>query len=451
MTSLRGRLVAAIGVVALVSVAVAVTIGAAVTRRSVERNTLRDVGAQAELLAGRQREFRPGCSAIGPAQSFARRQGERLDCIDLDEATPYLGAPERSALRGKRPVDGTITVDGRRLFRSARWVTGGKAFILLRPTSTISSAWRPQLEGLLVGALAALLLAALAAIALARAIARPVGRVAEASRRLADEESPPTVPEEGPRELVVLARSFNDMAGQLGRAREAERNFLLSVSHELKTPLTAIRGYTEALADGAVTSDEAVSIIAREAERLERLVTDLLDLARMKRSRFSVRREAVDLGGAAREAVRRYAPRAREFGVDLDAVAPLAPPVVADGDRVLQVISNLVENALRVTPHGGYVRVVVEPGVVAVEDSGPGLTQDELERAFERFFLYSRYGAERAVGSGLGLAIVKELVEGMGGTVEAHSVPERLTRFSVRLPILVGDPAALPGAFSPAA
>ena len=124
--------------------------------------------------------------------------------------------------------------------------------------------------------------------------------------------------------------------------------------------------------------------------------------------------------------------------------------MVADGDRVLQVISNLVENALRVTPQGGYVRVVVEPGLVAVEDSGPGLTPDELDHAFERFFLYSRYGGERAVGSGLGLAIVKELVEGMGGTVEAHSVPERLTRFAVRLPVLVGDPAELPGAFSPA-
>lgn len=434
MRSLRGRLVAAIGVVALVSVAAAVAIGAAVTRRAVERNTLKDVGAQAQLLASRQIEFRPGCSAIGAAQRFAERQRERLECIDIGEPTPYLTGSERAEVRAGRPVDGTVTVDGERLFRAARPVTGGKAFVLLRPTSSISSSWRPQLEGLLVGALAALLLAGVAALALARAISRPVGRVAEASRRLVTEESPPTVPEEGPTELATLARSFNDMADQLGRAREAERNFLLSVSHELKTPLTAIRGYTEALADGAVTSDEAVEVVGREAERLERLVHDLLDLARMKRSRFSVRREPVDLALAAREAVRRYAAQARGFGVDLDAVVAASAPVVADGDRVLQVISNLVENALRVTPQGGYVRVVVEPGLVAVEDSGPGLKPDELDRAFERFFLYSRYGAERPVGSGLGLAIVKELAEGMRGSVQVHSVPERLTRFTVRLP-----------------
>jgi hypothetical protein len=151
--SLRGRLVAAIGIVALVSVAVAVAIGAAVTRRAVERNTLKDVGAQAELLAGRQSEFRPGCTAIGAAQRFAERQNELLECIDVGAQTPYLTPAERATLRAGRPVDGTVTVDGRRLFRAARPVQGGKAFLLLRPTSSISSSWRPQLEGLLVGAL----------------------------------------------------------------------------------------------------------------------------------------------------------------------------------------------------------------------------------------------------------------------------------------------------------
>jgi two-component system sensor histidine kinase BaeS len=224
------------------------------------------------------------------------------------------------------------------------------------------------------------------------------------------------------------------MGAQLARAREAERNFLLSVSHELKTPLTAIRGYTEALADEAVTPEEAVEIIAREAERLDRLVQDLLDLARMKRSRFSVRHEPVDLASAAREAVRRYAKQAEDYDVELEAVAPEEAAATADGDRVLQVLSNLVENALRVTPAGGRVRVVAEPGRLAVEDSGPGLQPDELERAFERFFLYSRYRGERSVGSGLGLAIVKELAVSMGGSVAVESTRGGPTRFVVRLP-----------------
>jgi signal transduction histidine kinase len=107
---------------------------------------------------------------------------------------------------------------------------------------------------------------------------------------------------------------------------------------------------------------------------------------------------------------------------------------MGDGDRTLQVVSNLVENALRVTPPGGTVRVVAEPGSIAVQDTGPGLQPEELPHAFDRFYLWSRYGGERPVGTGLGLAIVKELTEGMRGSVEVTSEPGRATRFTVRLP-----------------
>ncbi|HEX6130875.1 MAG TPA: HAMP domain-containing sensor histidine kinase, partial [Actinomycetota bacterium] len=334
------------------------------------------------------------------------------------------------------------TVDGTRLFFAARLV-GGKAFILLRPTDLVASSWRPHVRGLLLGAAAAVLLAAAAAFLLARAVARPVVRVAHASRRLADGEAP-TVPVEGARELRLLAASFNETSEQLARAREAERSFLLSVSHELKTPLTAIRGYAEGLAEGAVPVDEAADTVAREASRLERLVGDLLDLARMNRSEFSVRREPVDLAVAAREVVRRYEPQARSFGVELEAVADGTAPALCDGDRVLQVASNLVENALRLTPRGGSVRVVAERGVLVVEDTGPGLRPEELPRAFERFYLHERYGRERPVGTGLGLAIVKQLAEGMGGTVAAESEPGRLTRFELRLPAPAGLPTREP-------
>jgi signal transduction histidine kinase len=269
---------------------------------------------------------------------------------------------------------------------------------------------------------------------LARAISRPVGRVAEASRSLADGRSPEHVPVEGARELALLATSFNDMAEQLTRAREAERSFLLSVSHELKTPLTAIRGYAEAVSEGAIEPEEAAETIIREAKRLERLVRDLLDLARMNKSEFSVHAGPIDLAAAAREVTARYDGQAHAFGVILEAVAPVAAPAIGDADRTVQVASNLVENALRVTPPGGSVRVLAEPGVLTVEDTGPGLQPDEVPRAFDRFFLYDRYGGEREVGTGLGLAIVKTLTEGMGGTVEVESDPGHLTRFVVRLP-----------------
>ena len=165
----------------------------------------------------------------------------------------------------------------------------------------------------------------------------------------------------------------------------------------------------------------------------------------MNKSEFSVHAKPIDLGVVAREAVRRYEAQARDFGVTLEAVAPFAAPAIGDGDRTLQVVSNLVENALRLTQPGGVVRVVAEPGSIAVEDTGPGLQPDELPRAFERFFLYSRYGGERAVGTGLGLAIVKELTTAMGGTVSVESVPGERTSFTVRLtrPARVVSPALL--------
>jgi two-component system sensor histidine kinase BaeS len=249
---------------------------------------------------------------------------------------------------------------------------------------------------------------------------------------------------EGPRELASLAESFNDVAVQLARAREAERAFLLSVSHELKTPLTAIRGYAEGLGEGALPSDEAAAVIVAESRRLERLLGDLLDLARMRKAEFSVRREPIDLVELAREAVRRYEAQARDFGVALAAAGATEAPALGDADRALQVVSNLVENALRLTPAGGSVRIVAAPGELRVEDTGPGLRAEELEHAFERFYLYSRYGRERRVGTGLGLAIVKELAEGMGGSVRATSTPGELTVFTLRLPLPAPMPSSQP-------
>jgi two-component system sensor histidine kinase BaeS len=277
------------------------------------------------------------------------------------------------------------------------------------------------------------LVAAVLSLLLARSVARPVGRVAEATQALAADGRADPVPETGPAELESLARSFNEMAEQLAASRESERNFLLSVSHELKTPLTAIRGYAEGLSEGAFSPDIAAGPILVEARRLERLVQDLLDLARMNRREFSVRREPVDLAEVAREAVARHDGSARSFGVELGADAEEAW-VEADPDRVLQIASNLIENALRETPRGGVVTVRTAPRRLVVADTGPGLEPDDLARAFDRFFLYDKYGRERPVGSGLGLAIVKQLAVAMGGGVKVESEPGAGAVFTLELP-----------------
>ncbi len=233
------------------------------------------------------------------------------------------------------------------------------------------------------------------------------------------------MPVEGPRELALLAESFNEVAVALAQAREAEQAFLLSVSHELKTPLTAIRGYAEGLGEGALPADEAAATIVSESRRLERLVGDLLDLARMRKAEFSVRREPIDLRAIAGEAVRRYEAQAREFGVTLEADGTAAAPAIGDADRTLQIVSNLVENALRLTPAGGSVRIVTAPGRSGSRTPAPASSPRSSSRRSSASTSTPATAASGRWGRGLGLAIVKELAEGMGGSVAAASTPGR--------------------------
>jgi two-component system sensor histidine kinase BaeS len=344
--------------VALLSLALALAIGAVLTRRAVERNTLQDVSAQLDLLAERERNAVQPFSRLRSFQEFLARQDQRIVAVPLDGSSPLLPPDQAARLRRGVQLEGTIHSEGTRYLYAARLV-GGKGFMLLQPASSTTSAWRPQLQGLILAAIATSALAALIAFLLARAISRPVGRVAEATRGLASStERPPLVPVEGPRELAQLAESFNDLAVALTKAREAERAFLLSVSHELKTPLAAIRGHGEALLDGVMTVEKAAGVVVAESKRLERLVRDLLDLARLNQRSFSVNLREVDLTGVVAQAVSRHGPESSRVGVALSSETNGRSPAVADPDRVLQVLSNLIENALRSTPAGGSVTVV---------------------------------------------------------------------------------------------
>jgi len=431
--SLRTNLFAATVLVVALSVGLMLVIGAVLTRRAVERATLQDVSHQADLLAEREKLSILPLARLKEFQPVLHRQHERTIAPRLNRLPPFFSAEERARLHAKHKLDGTTRIGNTTYFFAARPVRN-RALVLLRPKRLGNTAFYPFLVGLLIAAGAGIALAAIAAFLLARRIALPVRRVVDATRHLAEERDPEPVPVEGAYEIASLARAFNEMAQQLARARAAEKQFLLSVSHELKTPLTAIRGYAEGVSDGAFEAGEAAETIATEAARLERLVRDLLDLARMNRTDFSIHREPVDLAEIAREAVRRYESQARDFGVTLEAFAPTPAPAIGDPGRILQVTSNLVENALRPTPRGGVVRVLAEPGALIVEDTGPGLKDEDLSHAFERFYLYTRYASDRSVGTGLGLSIVKELTQGMNGSVEVESAPGRGTRFTVRLP-----------------
>jgi signal transduction histidine kinase len=422
---LRSRLFQAIGVVVLICVALTIGVGLVLTQREVKKSALRDLAHQVDLIRANE--------GLSSAKGLQQKTQATLNKSPQREKYLYsrrdLPSWARVRVARQQPVQGTMEFGGNSYYFAAVKANPGTIILLRQQRSLLSG----YVWGLLIAAAAGGLLAALAAFLLARRIARPVDRVSAAARSLARGTHPEPVPVEGAAEIATLAVAFNDLAAQLRKAQEAERNFLLSVSHELKTPLTAIRGYAEAVEDGAVDPREAAATVASEARRLERLVRDLLDLARMNRTDFSVHNTEIDLSEVADDAVRRYEQQAESFGVALHAVADGPAPAIADADRVLQVVSNLVENALRLTPPGGEVRVIAAPGVLRVEDTGPGLEAADTERAFERFYLHERYGLERQVGTGLGLAIVKELTLAMGGDVEVESRPGKLTVFTVRL------------------
>jgi two-component system sensor histidine kinase BaeS len=290
---------------------------------------------------------------------------------------------------------------------------------------------------LLVASGGALIVAAVVAANLGRRLTKPLREAGDATRRIAAGDLAVRVPTDaGDDELAALSRSINAMAASLERSKGLERQFLLSVSHDLRTPLTSIRGYAEALAERKAKPGQAAAVILSEARRLERLVGDLLELAKLDARRFSLDMRATDVCEVTTDTAEGFRPAAEAAGVRLSVDAPTRAALVADADpdRLAQVIANLVENALdfagsRITVGTGRTDGLVE---VWVEDDGPGIEPDDIPHVFDRFYTVSR-AAKRHVGSGLGLAIVHELVDAMGGSVRAESGANAGARLVVTL------------------
>ena len=237
--------------------------------------------------------------------------------------------------------------------------------------------------------------------------------------------------------------SVTTLANALAYSEARQREFLLSVSHELRTPLTAVTGFAESLADGVVSGDEVPEVgrvIGQEAGRLNRLVSDLLDLARLGADDFRLDIADVDLVSLVGESAQVWHARCAAASVEFALEAPSHPvPVRTDPRRLRQVVDGLAENALRVTPAGAplvlSLRLAPGAAVLEVRDGGPGLSASDYERAFERGVLNARYEGVRPVGTGIGLALVHGLVTRMGGGIEAGPAPEGGARFTVSLPL----------------
>jgi signal transduction histidine kinase len=356
---------------------------------------------------------------------------------------PY-GTLTKEQLSSGRPT--TLTVryppkTGTNYLAVAEPVTIGKqvlgALVVATPSSSLRSRWLVLIGRLAIAFGGGVLVVGLLGVYLTRRLTRPLLTLSAAADEIAAGHYDVEVPQPpGHDEISQLSARFSDMAAKLLEAEQLSRNFLMSVSHELRTPLTAIRGHVSALREGVIDDPEAYSsslaVIEEEAMRLERLVGDVLDLAKLNAHRFTVLEEEVDMRELCERAYAAFGEVARTRAIDYRRDFEVSPVIVTDGDRVLQIISNLLSNAFRWTPEGGRVSLALgaDNGTVSVvvSDSGPGISPEERERIFRPF--WSRDGG----GTGLGLAIARELAVALGGRIDLRSEPGLGARFELLLP-----------------
>lgn len=336
--------------------------------------------------------------------------------------------------------------DGKAWLYVLRHLEDGRWLLLAVPRPAVPF-WSILSDELIVpifgAGVSALIISLLVAFWLARWIGDPLQRVVAASRRMPSTQVPPIAPT-GPREVKELGHAFNELNQRVQSSQRSQREFVANVSHELKTPLTSIQGFAQALLDGTAASPaeqkQAAQVIHEESGRMHRMVVDLLDLARIDAGTLDLHRAPVDLGLLLNSVVEKFTPQARQAGVKISLDAGSLPVITGDGDRLAQVFTNLVENALKYTPLEGCisVRCVQQDQTVqvVVEDTGAGIPPETLPHIFDRFFQAdpSRPGGGKH-GAGLGLAIVKEIVAAHGGKISVRSELGKGSVFTVALPL----------------
>jgi signal transduction histidine kinase len=387
---------------------------------------------QLELATGDKIFYQPRARGIDPFPG----QGPAFTPLPKGVLNPKARFGDRGVTFVFRPP-GSET----KLLGAARQLQVGKkvfgAIVVAKPETVLDQRWLALIERLLIAFAGGVLVAAAFAWYSSRRITTPVLQLTAAADEVAHGNYDVEVPTGGAGEIGVLAERFGQMASRLGETEELERNFLMTVSHELRTPLTAIRGHVGALREGVVTDDElraaSLTVIAAEAERLERLVGDVLDLAKLDAHRFTVLQEEVDMERLVDRAYVTFTEEARRRRIEYRQELEARPVIVSDGDRVLQIITNLLSNAFRWTPDGGQVDLHLSGTdgsvYVGVADSGPGIAPSERERIFRPF--WSRGGG----GTGLGLAIAQELAAALGGRISLESSAETGSRFELMLPV----------------
>jgi signal transduction histidine kinase len=327
------------------------------------------------------------------------------------------------------------------IVRLAQFPVG--ALVVAEPESALRSRWVQLAWELALAFGLGVPVAGALVVYFSRRIVRPLEALTAAADEVAAGHYKVAVPEHmGGSEVERLATRFSEMTARIAESEALTRNFLMSVSHELRTPLTAIRGHVAALREGVLEDEQSrgrsLEVIAEEALRLERLVGDVLDLAKLDARRFALLREEVDMRALCERAYATFAEEARARGIEYDLELGEGAVLVTDGDRVLQIVSNLLANALRWTPEGGHVDLGLNAQngevSVAVTDTGPGIEPEGTERIFRPF--WSGDGG----GTGLGLTIARELALALGGRLELESELGRGSRFVLVLPVEAAPP-----------
>ena len=456
MRSLRGRLGVALGVTAVLSVLITGIVAVGLLRRYAEGNARADLEKIAQAIAAEDATSTVGLPIIqrvlainGDRAALITRGGVAVggaaDVAQAVNVQPLLAGQE---IRGTaRAASGTVVYVGVPVTLQRRPSVVG--VILARPVAVARGVLGGLIFRVMLAALIALVVAIAVSAVLAKRLAKPVHDVSQAATRVAHGDLSQRVPIAEDEELAALGEAFNDMANALAESQRREREFLASVSHELRTPITAIRGYAEAIEDGAVKGAagqaEAVGVIRSEADRLEHMVQDVMDLARVGSAEFHLDVRAVDLSSTLRETIAAHQNEGKNASVSLMTDVPESLAIESDPHRIRQVVSNLIQNALRVTSSGGTIRVSARAegtsAVIEVADTGPGIERDDLPHVFERSYLWRASKGVRPVGTGLGLAIVRELVTALGGRVTVDSVVGQGTTFRIILPARAPAPA----------
>jgi len=310
------------------------------------------------------------------------------------------------------------------------------------PADELASAWLDLAPRLAIAGAIALTVSFGVAFVISRSISGPLRRITEASQRMARGDFDVHIPIRGQDEVGQLSEAFNHMAQEVSRSQRMMKDLLANVSHELKTPLTSIQGFSQAMLDSVGDEEaarESARIINEEANRMRALVEDLLLLSQIESGQMAMQHAYVDLRLLLTETLERFQFRIRDARIRTGVSIPHLPMVHGDGRRLEQVFSNLIENAVRHTPPDGQISVsahVERDGMVnvTVHNTGSYIPPEDLSRVFERFFQVDRARSRRGGSSGLGLAIVAEIVEAHGGSVRAESDAETGTSFIVVLP-----------------